>query len=115
MMDKSTAGSSFTFLAWTFKIASRPRTSGKFTTTCRSNRPGDDNNAFLRVETVHLDQQRVQGLLSLVVAAAEAMAAGATHSVNFVNEHQARCIAACLFEHVAHATRADADEHFHEI
>ena len=76
---------------------------------------GDDDDAFLRVEAVHLDEQRIQRLLAFVVAAAETVTAAATHGVNFVDENQARRVLARLLEHVAHAAGADADEHFHEI
>lgn len=38
--SKLTPGAIFTFLACTCRICSRPRTSGRFTTTCRSKRPG---------------------------------------------------------------------------
>ena len=97
---------------------------------CRSNRPGrskagiehvgavrggDDDDAFLRVEAVHLDEQRIERLLALVVAAAEAVAAMPADGVDFVDENQARRGFLALLEHVAHAARADADEHFHEI
>ena len=40
---KSTDSSKGTFWAWTFKICSRPRISGKGTTTWRSKRPGRCN------------------------------------------------------------------------
>ena len=43
MMPRSTEGSSFTFLACTLRIASRPRTSGRFTVIWRSKRPGRSN------------------------------------------------------------------------
>src|SRR3546814_15697440 len=37
------------------------------------------------------------------------------HGVDFVDEDDARRILLRLFEHVAHAGRADADEHLNEI
>ena len=76
---------------------------------------GDDDDAFLRVEAVHLDEQRVEGLLAFVVAAAQPVAARASHGVDLVDEHQARRGLAGLLEHVAHAAGADADEHLHKV
>ena len=76
---------------------------------------GDDDDAVLGVESVHLDQQGVQSLLAFVVAAAPAVPAAAAHGVNFVDENQAGRVFAGLLEHVAHAAGADADKHFHKI
>ncbi|OQA28829.1 MAG: hypothetical protein BWY59_00654 [Verrucomicrobia bacterium ADurb.Bin345] len=78
-------------------------------------RGGDDDNAFLRVETVHFHQQRIQRLLALVVAPADAAETTAAHRVDFINEDDARCVLLALLEHVAHARGADADEHLHEV
>ena len=75
----------------------------------------DDDDAVLRVEAVHLDEQRVERLLALVVAAAQPVAARASHGVDLVDEHQAGCALARLLEHVTHAARADADEHLHKV
>ncbi len=76
---------------------------------------GDDDDAFLRLDAVHLDEQRIERLLAFVVAAAHAGAAAAAHGVDFVDEDQAGRVLLALLEHVAHARGADADEHFHEI
>ncbi len=76
---------------------------------------GDDDDAFVLLEAVHLDEQLVQGLLALVVAAAEARAAMAADRVDFVDEDDAGRVLLGLLEHVAHAARADADEHLDEV
>src|ERR1700687_4930246 len=80
-----TSGASGTLRTWTFRICSRPTTSGFGTTTWRAKRPriehvgpvggGDQDDAFVRLEAVHLDEELVERLLALVVAAAEAGAA----------------------------------------
>ena len=51
---------------------------------------GDDDHVRVRVEAVHLDEDLVEGLLALVVAAAEAGAALAPDRVDLVHEHDAR-------------------------
>ena len=75
----------------------------------------DDDDARVALEAVHFDQQLVERLLALVVAAAEARAALAADRVDFVDEHDARRVLLRLLEHVAHARRADADEHLDEV
>ena len=76
---------------------------------------GDDDDALVLLEAVHLDEQLVEGLLALVVAAAEARAAMASDRVDFVDEDDAGGVLLGLLEHVAHAACADADEHLDEV
>ena len=76
---------------------------------------GDQDHAFIGLEAIHLDQQLVQRLLALVIAAAETSAAMTADRVDFVDEDDARRILLGLLEHVAHTRRADADEHFDEV
>ena len=76
---------------------------------------GDQDHALIRLEAVHLDEQLVQGLLALVIAAAEAGAAMPAHRVDLVDEDDAGRVLLALLEHVAHAARADADEHLDKI
>jgi hypothetical protein len=57
---------------------------------------GDHDDALVALEAVHLDQQLVEGLLALVVAAAEAGATMAADGVDLVDEDDAgRCFLAC--------------------
>ena len=76
---------------------------------------GDQDDAFVGLEAVHLDQQLIERLLALVVAAAEAGAAMAADRVDLVDEDDAGRVLLRLLEHVAHAGRADADEHLDEV
>ena len=78
-------------------------------------RRGDQDDVVLHLEAVHLDEQLVQRLLALVVAAAEAGAAVAADGVDLVHEDDARRRLLRLLEQVAHARRADADEHLDEV
>ena len=75
----------------------------------------DDDDALVGFEAVHLDEQLVERLLALVVAAAETGAAMTADGVDFVDEDDARRVLLRLLEHVAHAAGADADEHFDEV
>ncbi len=49
------------------------------------------------------------------MSAAEARAAVATNGVDFINEDDAGSVFLALLEQVAHAARAHAHEHFHEV
>ena len=76
---------------------------------------GDEDDVVLHLEAVHLDEQLVQRLLALVVPAAEAGATMAADGVDLVHEDDARRRLLRLLEQVAHARRADADEHLDEV
>ena len=76
---------------------------------------GDQDDAVVGFEAVHLDEQLVQGLLALVVSAAEACAAMTADRVDFVDEDDAGRVLLALFEQVADAAGAHADKHLHEV
>ena len=76
---------------------------------------GDEDHAALDVEAVHLDEQLVERLLALVVAAAEAGAAVPADGVDLVDEDDGRGVGLGLLEQVADAGGADADEHLDEV
>ena len=76
---------------------------------------GDEDDPLVGLEPVHLDEQLVQRLLTLVVAAAEARAAMPADGIDLVDEDDAGRVLLRLLEHVAHAARADADEHLDEV
>ena len=76
----------------------------------------EDYHAAVGTEPVHLGKELVEGVLPLVVAApAHVLAAGASHGVNLVDEHDAGSLFLGLCEEVAHAARTHAHEHFHEV
>ena len=78
-------------------------------------RRADHDDALGGVEAVHLREHLVERLLALVVAAAEAGTALAADRVDLVHEDDRRRLLARGLEQVAHAARADADEHLHEV
>ncbi len=75
----------------------------------------DDDDAFVGFEAIHLDEQLVERLFALIVAATETGAAMTPDGIDFVDEDDARRVLLRLLEHVAHAAGADADEHFDEV
>ena len=78
-------------------------------------RRGHHDDALGRLEAVHLGEHLVERLLALVVATTEPGAALATDGVDLVDEDDRRCLLARRLEQIAHAGRADADEHLHEV
>src|SRR5207244_13183325 len=75
----------------------------------------DHDHVGVGLETVHLDQQLVEGLLALVVTTTEACATLATDGVDLVDEDDAGRALLRLVEEVAHARGADADEHLYAL
>src|SRR2546421_12610212 len=75
----------------------------------------DQDHAALGVEAVHLDQQLVEGLLALVVPAAEPGAPVPADRVDLVHEDDRRRVGLGLLEQVAYPGGADTDEHLHEV
>ena len=77
---------------------------------------GQDNDATVGAETIHLGQQLVERVLALVVAVhARVTSAGTTHGVYLINKDDTRCFLFSLAEKIAYARSADAYEHLHEI
>ena len=93
----------------------RPGTQQRRVEHVRSVGGRDEDDALVRFEAVHLDEQLIQRLLALVVAAAEAGAAMTADGVDLVDEDDARGVLLALLEQVADARRADADEHLDEV
>ncbi|KIR22283.1 hypothetical protein PFLU3_21630 [Pseudomonas fluorescens] len=75
----------------------------------------DDDNAVIHFETIHLDQQLVEGLLTLIVTTTHAGATMATNGIDFIDKDDARSMFLGLFEHVANTTGTHADEHLDEV
>src|SRR3990170_3245502 len=73
------------------------------------------NDAFVGLESVHLDQKRVERLLAFVVAAAQAGAALAADRVDLVDEDDAGGVLLALLEQIPDARRADPHEHLDEV
>ena len=76
---------------------------------------GHYDDALGDVETVHFVQHLVQGLLALIVPAAEPSAALAPDRVDLVDEDDGRRLLAGGLEQVADPARTDAHEHLHEV
>ena len=75
----------------------------------------EDDDAAVALEAVHLGEQLVQGLLTLVVAAQLAAVALLADGVYLVDEHDAGGLFLGLLEEVTDFGCAHAHEHLHEL
>ena len=76
---------------------------------------GDHDDTLVGAKTVHFHQQLVQGLLTLVVTAAQASASLAAHGVDLIDENDAGMVFLGFIEQVADTGSAHAHKHFHKV
>mmetsp|Transcript_138958 Transcript_138958/g.241627 ORF Transcript_138958/g.241627 Transcript_138958/m.241627 type:complete len:306 (+) Transcript_138958:1432-2349(+) len=74
-----------------------------------------DNDTSVARETVHLGQDLVQRLLTLVVTLTNTGTTGSAHSINLIDEDQARSVLVGLLEQVPHSASTNTDEHLNEF
>src|SRR5262245_46952948 len=75
----------------------------------RSVRRAHDDDAFARIEAVHLREQLIERLLALLVAADGALDPDFAERVELVDEDDARRLRFGLLEEIADPRGADAD------
>src|SRR5207253_1108450 len=92
--------------------AARPQQRG--IENVRPIRRGDDHNALVLSEPVHLDQQLVERLLPLFMAQRVAAPASAD-GVQLVDEHDAGWVTARVTEQLSNPGGADAGVHLDEV
>ena len=81
----------------------------------RTVRRSNQDDVGVRIETIHLNQQLVQRLLTLVVTATDAGATLAAHRIDLINKNDRRRRILSLLKQVAHAGRTHTNEHLNEI
>src|SRR5437762_6227977 len=75
---------------------------------------GNNHDSLTRIKAIHLNQQLVQSLLALVIAI-DTGPALATDGIDLIDEDDAGSRFLRLIEEITHTTRADTDQHFHEL
>ena len=131
--SRSKSGASVIFRLWIFRICSRPveigiaqhdlaieaaRAQQRGVEDLRPIRRRHDDHGILGVglEAVDLRQELIQRLLPLVVGdQSDAATTALTDGVDLVDEHDRGRGGPGLLEQIAHARRADADEHLDEL
>src|SRR6056300_1888482 len=78
-------------------------------------RSSDDHNTSLIIETIHLGQELVNGLLTLVIGWHISTTTLLTNSINLIDEHDTRLILSCLLEKFAYALGSNTYEHLNEV
>src|SRR6266511_2658800 len=76
---------------------------------------GHDNDALIRVKSVHLSEQLIERLLALVMARQNVHATSFTERVELVDEYNARRMLHRLSKQITNPRRSDANEHLDEI
>ncbi len=77
---------------------------------------GNHNDLVVRIETVHLDQNRIECLLTFIMSAAdESCSALPADGIDFIEENDTGRVFLGLLEQVTHTRCPDSDEHLHEI
>ena len=81
--------------------------------TLRTVRGSEDDDTFRGIEAIHLGEQLVQRLLTLIVA--HCLVTTLTNGVNLINEDDTRCFLGSLTEEVADFRGTHADEHLYKL
>ncbi len=76
---------------------------------------GQDDNANVGLKAIHLHQQSIKGLLTLIVDRTYMDTSLAADSIKFINEYDTGRMLLRLLEQIAHSRRADSHKHFYEI
>ncbi len=130
IMARLTPSSNGVLREWTLRISSRPRISGArhdhlTVEPARSEQRriedigavggGNQNDAFIGFESVHLHQELVQGLFAFVMTATQSGPAMAADGVDFIDKDDARRVFLALHKQIAYARSAHAHEHLHKV
>ena len=73
-----------------------------------------NNDALRRIKTIHLSQQLVQCLLTLVIAT-ESWITALADGIQFIDKDNTRRILLCLLKKVSYSGSTDTHEHLYEI
>mmetsp|Transcript_254 Transcript_254/g.544 ORF Transcript_254/g.544 Transcript_254/m.544 type:complete len:310 (-) Transcript_254:755-1684(-) len=78
-------------------------------------RGGNGNDAGVAVESIHLDKDLVDGLLTLVVTTGETGTTLTTDGINLINENDAGGVLLRLTEDITDTGGTDTDKHLNEL
>mmetsp|Transcript_5696 Transcript_5696/g.8390 ORF Transcript_5696/g.8390 Transcript_5696/m.8390 type:complete len:204 (+) Transcript_5696:1126-1737(+) len=76
---------------------------------------GNGDDSRVAIETVHLNQNLVQGLFTLVVTSSESCTTLTSNGINLINEDDARGVLLGLVKHITHTRSSNSNEHLHEF
>ncbi|KAH3667133.1 hypothetical protein OGAPHI_002782 [Ogataea philodendri] len=77
---------------------------------------GQNNNVVRRGKSIHLDQQLVQRVFSLVVATGStALGTRLSNGVDLVHENDRRCVFSCSLEQLPNSGSTNTNKHLHKL
>ena len=74
-----------------------------------------NNNAFVDPKAIHLYQQLIQGLFSLIMSTAHTGTSTSCHCINLINKNDTGSVILTILKEVTNPGSAHAHKHFHEI
>ena len=74
-----------------------------------------NDDSFIYTKTIHLYQQLIQCLLSLIVSAAHTGTTSSCNCVNLIDKDDTWSILFCFFKQITHTGCTHTYEHFHKI
>ena len=81
----------------------------------RTVRRRQDQQTLGSVESIHLGEQLVECLLTLVVSAVAAGVPALSDRIDLIDENDTRSVFLGFVKQIPDTARADADEHFHKV
>ncbi len=75
----------------------------------------NDNDVCIRLKTIELDKNLIEGLLALIMGSAKACAALASDCIDLIDKNNARSGLFCLRKKITHATGADSYKHLDKL
>src|SRR5690554_4032117 len=76
----------------------------------------ENNDSTVGAEAIHLGEELIQRILTLVVRAEVGVfTTGTAHGIDLVDEHDTGCLLLRLSEKIAYPRSTHSHEHFHEI
>src|ERR1700722_878182 len=80
-------------------------------TVCRS----DQNDPFIGIKTIHLDEKLIERLFSFIMPAANSRSSMTSDSIDLIDKNDARSMFLCLIEQIANPASANTYEHLDKI
>ena len=76
---------------------------------------GQQNDTYLRIESVHFNEQLIKCLFPFIMPRHAAHTAGFSQGIKFIDENDARCLLFSLNKKIPHPGSPQADEHFYKF
>jgi hypothetical protein len=75
----------------------------------------DEDNALVALETIHLNEELVERLLTLIVTTTHASTTVTTYGIDLIDEDDTRSVLLTLNEEVTNSGRSHSHEHLNKV